>query len=64
MVKIRNITPFGFRAWPGVKEQLKKAASDNRRSMNHQINEYVVRGLRMDGYEVPRDVEPVAITRN
>lgn len=54
---MREIAPIGFRPRSDVKKLLQLAARDNERSVNSQIQMYVIRGLRLDGYSVPRSPE-------
>lgn len=52
---MREINPIGLRLPNGIRERLKIAAACSNRSLNSQILSYVLQGLRLDGFEVPRD---------
>lgn len=51
---MREINPIGLRVPTGVREKLKEAATASNRSLNAQIVSYVLQGLRLDGFEIPR----------
>ncbi len=54
-MKVKDIPPFGYRAQPPeVLEAVRKVAQQSGRSMNSQVNQYVLRGLRKDKVAIPK----------
>ena len=51
---MREINPIGLRVPPEVGALVRRAATENGRSLNSQLLVYVQQGLRLDGFTIPR----------
>lgn len=65
-MKQRDINPVPVRFPPDLKVALRRAATQNERSLNRQVLQYVQQGLRIDGVVIrkraPKKNAPPAVT--